>query len=71
MRVHVVDWDGTYRIEGNSEVQTNPRNAVSYHELDYEAATRAEPRYAPIDGHWPRRSAMNHWKSTGICYERC
>lgn len=82
-RVHVVNWDGTLRIEGDYSESlsmedhpdhppgrtviaftdarivlcdvnfTNRRNPVSYHELDYEDATRAQPLYAPIDGRWP------------------
>jgi hypothetical protein len=72
-RVHVVNWDGTVRIEGTySEALSiedhpdpspgrtviaftdarivlwnvgfsNPRNPFSYHQLDYEEATKAQP----------------------------
>jgi hypothetical protein len=82
-RVHVVNWDGTLRIEGNySEERSvenhpdhplgrtvigfedgrivlcqatfqSPRNPVSYHELNYEVQTRADPLYGPVAGHWP------------------
>jgi hypothetical protein len=85
-RVHVVNWDGTVRIEGNySDEQSienhpdhpagrtvlgftdgqivlcsvkfsNPRNPVSYHELTYEQATRANPAYSVLDGKWPAPS---------------
>ncbi len=82
-RVHVVNWDGTVRIEGDYSPDNsiedhpdhppgrtvigftsgrirlcrvdfdNPRNPVSYHELDYENETHALPSYQPIDGEWP------------------
>lgn len=85
-RVHVVNWDGTVRIEGdlceercvenhpdhppdrtvlaftNGQVVLcnvdfpNPRNPVSYHDADYERATRTSPTYSPIDGQWPAPS---------------
>lgn len=81
-RVHVVNWDGTMRIEGEySEEHSiedhpdhesgrtvvgfvdprivlcgvafdNPRNPVSYHELEYEENTKAKPWYIPKNG-WP------------------
>jgi hypothetical protein len=80
--VHVVNWDGSIRIEGEySEVRSiedhpdhaagrtiigfvnprivlcsvvfeNPRNPVSYHELEYEHTTTAAPWYEPKNG-WP------------------
>lgn len=81
-RVHVVNWDGNLRIEGDyleersfigqpphppgrtviafgegcirlCKVEFKSQQPVTYHDLSYEQATRAEPTYEPINGVWP------------------